>query len=97
MADTQSPPAVTDARIHQIYYSEQTRAELDPGFLPLDNSANERPDWREYWPIRRFLLGRRTRAGLLLRLFLAEVQAEDHADRGRRAAISCASAAAPRT
>lgn len=48
---------MTDARIHQIYYSEQTRAELDPGFLPLDNSANERPDWREYWPIRRFLLG----------------------------------------
>lgn len=49
---------MTDTRIHQIYYSEQTRAELDPGFLPLDNSANERPDWREYWPMRRFLLGR---------------------------------------
>ena len=46
-----------DTRIHQIYYSEQTRAELDPGFLPLDNGANERPDWREYWPMRRFLLG----------------------------------------
>jgi len=46
---------VTEASIHQIYYSEQTRAELDPGFLPLDNSANERPDWREYWPMRRFL------------------------------------------
>jgi 2-polyprenyl-3-methyl-5-hydroxy-6-metoxy-1,4-benzoquinol methylase len=44
-------------RIHQIYYSQQTRAELDPGFLPLDNGANERPDWREYWPMRRFLLG----------------------------------------
>src|SRR6185312_15660291 len=48
---------VTEASIHQIYYSEQTRGELDPGFLPLDNSANERPDWREYWPMRRFLLG----------------------------------------
>lgn len=48
---------MTDARVHQIYYSEQTRAELDPGFLPLDNSVNERPDWREYWPIRRYLLG----------------------------------------
>lgn len=46
---------MTEASIHQIYYSEQTRAELDPGFLPLDNSANERPDWREYWPMRRFL------------------------------------------
>ncbi len=32
---------------------------LDPGFLPLDNLANERPDWREYWPIRRFLQSER--------------------------------------
>ena len=47
---------MTDTRIHQIYYSERTHAELDPGFLPLDNSANERPDWREYWPMRHFLL-----------------------------------------
>lgn len=45
-----------ESSIHQIYYSEQTRLELDPGFSPLDNSANERPDWREYWPMRRFLL-----------------------------------------
>ena len=37
---------------YQIYYSEQTRDALDPGFLPLDNLANPRPDWREYWPIR---------------------------------------------
>jgi hypothetical protein len=29
---------------------------LDPGFLPLDNLRNERPDWREYWPIRNYLL-----------------------------------------
>lgn len=49
---------MTDANIHQIYYSEETRAELDCGFLPLDNGANERPDWREYWPIRSFLLSR---------------------------------------
>ena len=48
---------MTNTHIHQIFYSEQTRAELDPGFLPLDNSANERPDWREYWPMRRFLCG----------------------------------------
>lgn len=45
-----------NVRIYQIYYSEQTKAELDPGFIPLDNLANERPDWREYWPIRKFLL-----------------------------------------
>jgi hypothetical protein len=44
-------PAV---HIHQIYYSaEQT---LDPGFTPLDNTANLRPDWFEYWPMRAFLL-----------------------------------------
>lgn len=43
-------------QVFQIYYNEATRRALDPGFLPLDNSGNERPDWREYWPIRRFLL-----------------------------------------
>lgn len=42
--------------IYQIFYSDRTRAELDPGFLPLDNQDNDRPDWREYWPIRHFLL-----------------------------------------
>ncbi|WP_233832743.1 hypothetical protein [Paraburkholderia sp. ZP32-5] len=41
--------------VHQIYYSSQTRAMLDPGFIPLDNSG-QRPDWYEYGPIRRFLL-----------------------------------------
>jgi hypothetical protein len=29
---------------------------LDPACLVLDNSSNERPDWYEYWPIRKFLL-----------------------------------------
>lgn len=42
--------------IYQIYYSEETKQSNDPGFLQLDNLANERPDWREYWPIRNFLL-----------------------------------------
>jgi len=48
------------SRIHlfQIYYSAQSQRELDPGFIPLDNFGNERPDWREYWPIRSYLLGR---------------------------------------
>lgn len=44
------------AHIYQIFYSDVTRQEIDPGFIPLDNRANERPDWREYWPIRKFLL-----------------------------------------
>ena len=47
---------MTAAHIHQIYYSPTTREQLDPGFIPLDNLANTRPDWREYWPIRRYLL-----------------------------------------
>jgi hypothetical protein len=46
---------VPTVNIFQIYYSAETRAQLDPGYTPLDNSANERPDWREYWPIRRQL------------------------------------------
>ncbi len=47
---------MAQAHIFQIYYSEQTRRTLDSGFIPLDNMTNERPDWREYWPIRNFLL-----------------------------------------
>src|SRR5437868_10721652 len=43
------------ANIFQIFYSKQTEQLLDPGFIPLDNTTNSRPDWREYWPIRRFL------------------------------------------
>src|ERR1700722_12687823 len=40
----------------QILNHYTPRAELDPGFEVLDNSANERPDWYEYWPIRNFLV-----------------------------------------
>ena len=44
------------AHIFQIFYSDESRSLLDPRFIPLDNTANEHPDWREYWPIRKFLL-----------------------------------------
>lgn len=47
---------MNDIHLHQICYSPQTRAALEPGFAPLDNLENPRPDWREYWPIREFLL-----------------------------------------
>lgn len=40
--------------VFQIVYSAEH--ERDPGFEALDNSSNERPDWYEYWPIRKFLL-----------------------------------------
>lgn len=45
-----------DIHLYQIAYSEATRAAVEPGYAVLDNLANPRPDWYEYWPIRRFLL-----------------------------------------
>jgi len=42
--------------LYQIAYSEATRAAIEPGYRVLDNTDNPRPDWYEYWPIRRFLL-----------------------------------------
>jgi len=43
--------------LYQIYYDRKSELKLLSGFMPLDNTSNERPDWYEYWPIRRFLLG----------------------------------------
>lgn len=60
------------SEIYQIYYSADSRAKLDPGFIPLDNLANERPDWREYWPIRRFLLARALEADTFYGFFSAK-------------------------
>lgn len=40
--------------IFQIYYNAQTFDMLDKGFIALDNSNSERPDWFEFWPIRKF-------------------------------------------
>jgi len=47
---------MSEVLIHQIYYSHETRDGLDKGFIGLDNMKNERPDWREYWPIRNYLV-----------------------------------------
>ena len=49
-------PDQTSIQLYQIAYSEQSRIEIEPGYLLLNNLGNERPDWYEYWPIRRFLL-----------------------------------------
>lgn len=43
------------ANLYQIFYSQKTKEAIDPGFQPLDNMANERPDWYEFWVIRSFL------------------------------------------
>jgi len=48
-------PRMQQLHVYQILNHYTSRQELDPGFGVLDNSANERPDWFEYWPIRRYL------------------------------------------
>lgn len=42
--------------LYQILNHYTPRESLDSGFLTLDNSANEKPDWFEYWPMRNFLV-----------------------------------------
>jgi hypothetical protein len=48
--------AMQAMHVYQILNHYTSREELDTGFDVLDNSSNERPDWFEYWPIRKFLL-----------------------------------------
>jgi hypothetical protein len=47
-----------DIHLFQIGYSDASVAALEPGYALLDNRPNARPDWYEYWPIRRHLLDR---------------------------------------
>jgi hypothetical protein len=46
-----------DVHLFQIGYSDASVAALEAGYRLLDNRPNVRPDWYEYWPIRRYLLG----------------------------------------
>jgi hypothetical protein len=50
---TQPSPAV---HLFQIAYSQATLESIEPGYGVLDNLANPRPDWYEYWPVRAHLL-----------------------------------------
>jgi hypothetical protein len=43
--------------IYQILPHYLSREELDPGFAVLENPADARLDWFEYWPIRKYLQG----------------------------------------
>ena len=45
-----------EIKIFQVFYDDKTRLLLDPDFIPLDNTENARPDWCEYWSIRKVLL-----------------------------------------
>jgi hypothetical protein len=44
-----------DVHLFRIAYSPETLAAIEPGYAVLDNLANLRPDWYEYWPIRQHL------------------------------------------
>jgi hypothetical protein len=50
------PARQPDVHLFQIGYSDASVAALEPGYALLDNRPNARPDWYEYWPIRRHLL-----------------------------------------
>ena len=53
MTDVAPPPRV---HLYQIAYSAAAVDMIQPGYRMLDNLDNPRPDWFEYWPMRRFLL-----------------------------------------
>lgn len=42
--------------LYQICYQDDHLEFLDPNFIILDNRENLRPDWREYWPIRNYII-----------------------------------------
>lgn len=46
----------SNVEIYHIGYNDQTVRSKPDDFLLLDNRDNLRPDWYEYWPIRKFLL-----------------------------------------
>lgn len=89
-------PVTTQPRaieLRQICYSPQTLSELPEGMLALDYQDNARPDWREYWPIRQFLLNNALADNTLYGFFSpkfgyktglgsADVQAFIHQDSG---------------
>ncbi len=51
-----SPAPTVAVHLYQIAYSPESLAGIPDGWLILDNQDNARPDWFEYWPIRRHLL-----------------------------------------
>jgi hypothetical protein len=48
--------AAPPIHLHLIAYDEASRAAAAPPWSMLDNLANPRPDWFEYWPMRQHLL-----------------------------------------
>lgn len=52
----QADASARDVRLFTIAWSPETLVQTDPNVAILDNCANPRPDWYEYWPIRDYLL-----------------------------------------
>jgi hypothetical protein len=46
---------VVSKKIYQIYYDDSSLAELDAGFIPLDNGKSPMPDWFEFYPMLDFM------------------------------------------
>jgi hypothetical protein len=51
-------PNINKSQVHGfvISYTAEIYDNVQEPFIPLDNRDNPRPDWQEYWPIRKFLL-----------------------------------------
>lgn len=47
---------MTPVHLYHIAYSPETLANVPLGYGVLNNLNSEKNDWREYWPIRNFLL-----------------------------------------
>jgi hypothetical protein len=47
---------MTNSRIFQVQDKRAAQRAADPAFEVMDSSLNDRPDWFEYGPIRKFLL-----------------------------------------
>lgn len=47
---------MSDCHLFHIAYSPETLAHVEPGYEVLNNLNSPHNDWREYWPIRNFLL-----------------------------------------
>lgn len=50
---------MSQVNLYHIAYSQQTLQDVEVGYHILNNVDSERNDWREYWPIRNFLLSQK--------------------------------------
>ena len=58
-------PATPRIEAFQICYTAESAQSVPAGFKALNNLDNARADWREYWPIREYLLNNTLEDGVL--------------------------------